>query len=66
MNDPFFAVDGGDASFATFVATAGDDHFVVLADWDRFDLSRISHAQSQLEKGLGENAEGERERGREE
>ena len=52
MHDPLFAVDGGDAPFATFVATSGDEHFVVFADGDRFDLSRISHAQSELERVL--------------
>jgi hypothetical protein len=42
MNDPFFAVDGGDAAFATFIRAAGDENFVVFADGDGADLTNVN------------------------
>lgn len=42
MHNPFFAVDRCNAAFATFITAAGDEHFVVFTDRNRFDLSCVS------------------------
>jgi hypothetical protein len=47
MNDPFFAVDGDDASFATFIRAAGDENFVVFADGDGADLTNVNNVQDE-------------------